>query len=93
MVKEIYIDSVAKTLEKESIKLGDFEYDAEAQVAAIDYMYGYGSLPKARQAIVDGKHSEDEIKRSLLWEETEGLPFKERKEMYESNLKKFGLEE
>ncbi len=31
MRKEIYIDSVSKTLEKESIKLGDFEYDAEAQ--------------------------------------------------------------
>ena len=88
---KLHIDPVSKTLVKPDIDIGGRKYDAEDQVAAIDYMYGYDSLPKARKAIVDGKYSEDEIKRAILYKETEGLPFKERKDMYEKNLKKFGL--
>lgn len=88
---KLHIDPVSKTLVKPDIDIGGRKYDAEDQVAAIDYMYGYGSLPKARQAIVDGKYSEDDIKRAILYKETEGLPFKERKELYQKNLKKFGL--
>lgn len=85
------IDPVSKALIKSDVEINGAKYDAEEQVAAIDYMYGYGSLPKARQAIVDRKHSEDDIKRALLWKATEGLPFKEAQEMYKRNLEKENL--
>lgn len=86
------IDSVSKELKKADMDIGGSKYDAEEQAEAINYMYGYGSLPKARQAIVEGKHSEDDIKKSVLYKETEGIkPHSKRREAYERALKKAGL--
>lgn len=89
---EMSIDPVSGLLKKPDIDIGGSKYDAAEQADAVNYMYGYDSLPKARKAILEGKHSEDDIKRALLYHELEGLPFKEKKKAYELSLKKYGLE-
>lgn len=92
-----HINPVSKELMKDDISIGDgvdpvpSKYNGDEQADAISYMYGV-SLPEARQGIVDGKYSDDDIKRSILYQETEDMPSKYRHEAYEKSLKKYGLE-
>lgn len=86
------IDPVSGLLKKPDIDIGGDKYKAQEQVDAINYMYGYDNLPKARKAILEGKHSDDDIKRAILYYELEGLPYKDKKAAYEKSLKKYGLE-
>lgn len=74
------------------IEMGNYSYTEDEIISAIAYMYGiYG------KEVVDNlnanKYTENEIKRAILYQETEGIePYKMRRKVFENSLKRWGVE-
>jgi len=73
------------------IIMGNYSYTEDEQISALIYMYGI-SRKEVIEGIKSNKYSENDIKKSILYQETEGIkPYNKRKEIYERALKEFGV--
>ena len=74
------------------IEMGNYFYTEDDLISAISYMYGI-SEEEAEANLNANKYTENEIKRAILYQETEGIePYKMRKEAFERSLKEWGVE-
>lgn len=55
-------------------------------------MYGLDTHEKAAEAYITGEFTDKEIKRALIYWDTQGLPWNERKIIFDRTCKKLHLE-
>ena len=65
-------------------------YNEEEQINAISYMYGV-SYSEAKENLTKAKYTEKEIKKSILYEELDGMPYDAKRKVYDDLLKRYNL--
>lgn len=74
------------------IDVDGIRYNYDNIVDALLYMYGLDTHEKAAEAYIKGEFTDREIKRALIYWDTQGLPWNERKVIFDRTCKKLHLE-